>query len=260
MTKAKFVFDPFSQDFFNGAYETYRRMRDEAPVYYNEEHDFYALTRHEDVAPAFKDFDTYLLDVRRRPLVGPKRCADNHGHEDDHLHGPSRAPQHAQPAQQGIHAAGHSGAVAPWSLPNRREISEPPRPERFRRRAGVLWRRSPSRSSPRCWVCQRIHASRSGIGSMKGCTARSGQVEVGEKANAGEHRLRRCSTSELVQKRRAQPARRPVHQAHRSRSRAGGWRLRQARRSGDRRFCKPSRRCGRRDGDQAGRQRRVPVR
>jgi len=59
MTKAKLVFDPFSEDFFNGAYETYRRMREEAPVYYNEEHDFYALTRHEDVAPAFRDFDTY---------------------------------------------------------------------------------------------------------------------------------------------------------------------------------------------------------
>lgn len=59
MTKAKLVFDPFSQDFFNGAYETYRRMRNEAPVYYSDEHDFYALTRHEDVAPAFKDFDTY---------------------------------------------------------------------------------------------------------------------------------------------------------------------------------------------------------
>lgn len=59
MTKAKLDFDPFSLDFFNGAYETYRRMRDEAPVYYNDEHDFYALTRHEDVAPAFKDFETY---------------------------------------------------------------------------------------------------------------------------------------------------------------------------------------------------------
>jgi cytochrome P450 len=59
MTKAKLVFDPFSEDFFNGAYETYRRMRDEAPVYYNEEHEFYALTRHEDVAPGFKDFETY---------------------------------------------------------------------------------------------------------------------------------------------------------------------------------------------------------
>ncbi len=59
MTKAKLVFDPFSLDFFNGAYETYRRMRDEAPVYYNDEYDFYALTRHEDVAPGFKDFETY---------------------------------------------------------------------------------------------------------------------------------------------------------------------------------------------------------
>lgn len=59
MTQAKLVFDPFSLDFFNGAYETYRRMRDEAPVYYNEEHDFYALSRHEDVAPGFKDFETY---------------------------------------------------------------------------------------------------------------------------------------------------------------------------------------------------------
>ncbi|MBV9512840.1 MAG: cytochrome P450 [Mycobacteriaceae bacterium] len=59
MTKAKLVFDPFSEDFFNGAYETYRRMRDEAPVYYSEEHDFYALTRHEDVAAGFRDFETY---------------------------------------------------------------------------------------------------------------------------------------------------------------------------------------------------------
>ena len=59
MTKAKLVFDPFSEDFFNGAYETYRQMREEAPVYYNEQYDFYALTRHEDVAPAFKDFETY---------------------------------------------------------------------------------------------------------------------------------------------------------------------------------------------------------
>ena len=59
MTKAKLVFDPYSEDFFNGAYDTYRRMREEAPVYYSEEHDFYALTRHADVAPAFRDHETY---------------------------------------------------------------------------------------------------------------------------------------------------------------------------------------------------------
>lgn len=59
MTKSKLVFDPFSEEFFNGPWEIYRRMREEAPVYYNEEHDFYALSRHEDVAAAFKDWETY---------------------------------------------------------------------------------------------------------------------------------------------------------------------------------------------------------
>ncbi|BBY46541.1 cytochrome P450 [Mycolicibacterium celeriflavum] len=58
-TSSKVIFDPFSEEFFNGPYEIYRRMREEAPVYYSEEYDFYALSRHEDVAAAFKDFETY---------------------------------------------------------------------------------------------------------------------------------------------------------------------------------------------------------
>jgi cytochrome P450 len=59
MTTSELVFDPFSEDFFNGPWEIYRRLRDEAPVYHNDEHDFYALSRHEDVAAAYKDFETY---------------------------------------------------------------------------------------------------------------------------------------------------------------------------------------------------------
>ena len=59
MTTATVVFDPFSEDFFTSPYETYRRMREEAPVYYNQRYGFYALTRHEDVAAAFKDYETY---------------------------------------------------------------------------------------------------------------------------------------------------------------------------------------------------------
>ena len=59
MTASKVVFDPFSDEFFNGPWEIYRRLREEAPVYYNEEYDFYALSRHEDVAAAYKDFETY---------------------------------------------------------------------------------------------------------------------------------------------------------------------------------------------------------
>jgi cytochrome P450 len=59
VTTTRVVFDPFSDEFFNGPWETYRRMQEEAPVYYSEEYDFYALTRHDDVAAGLKDFETY---------------------------------------------------------------------------------------------------------------------------------------------------------------------------------------------------------
>lgn len=59
MTTSQVVFDPFSDDFFIDPYETYRRLRTEAPVYYNEQYDFYALTRHTDVSAAMKDFESY---------------------------------------------------------------------------------------------------------------------------------------------------------------------------------------------------------
>lgn len=59
MNLATIEFDPFSEQHFNDPYGTYRLLRDEAPVYYSEKYNFYALSRHADVAPAFKDFETY---------------------------------------------------------------------------------------------------------------------------------------------------------------------------------------------------------
>ncbi|MET0900463.1 MAG: cytochrome P450 [Mycobacterium sp.] len=59
MSKPKLVFDPVSQDYFDNPYEVYARMREEAPLYYDEDEDFYALTRHEDVAAAFKDHESF---------------------------------------------------------------------------------------------------------------------------------------------------------------------------------------------------------
>ena len=53
------VFDPYSDDYFNMPFETYRRMRDEAPLYYSEKYDFWALTRYDDVAAAIKDHETF---------------------------------------------------------------------------------------------------------------------------------------------------------------------------------------------------------
>ena len=59
MTTASLLFDPFSQEFFDDPYEIYDRMRYEAPVYFSEQYDFYALCRHDDVAAAFKDHATF---------------------------------------------------------------------------------------------------------------------------------------------------------------------------------------------------------
>lgn len=52
-------FDPFSDEFFNDPFETYRRLRDHAPVYHSAQYDFWALSRYDDVAPAMRDHETY---------------------------------------------------------------------------------------------------------------------------------------------------------------------------------------------------------
>ncbi|GAA3951989.1 cytochrome P450 [Gordonia caeni] len=48
-------FDPYSYDFHEDPYPTYERLRREAPVYYNSDGDFWALSRHADVAAGFRD-------------------------------------------------------------------------------------------------------------------------------------------------------------------------------------------------------------
>ena len=52
-------FDPFSEEFFNDPYELYRRLRDEAPVYYSERYRFYALSRFADVLAAHRDWQAF---------------------------------------------------------------------------------------------------------------------------------------------------------------------------------------------------------
>jgi cytochrome P450 len=59
MAAPELRFDPVAQEYFDNPYEIYQRMRDEAPIYYDEEGDFYALTRHADVAAAFKDHESF---------------------------------------------------------------------------------------------------------------------------------------------------------------------------------------------------------
>src|SRR6185369_12307860 len=45
-------YNPFAPDFYEHAFDVYRRMRDEAPVSYSQQWGWYALTRFEDVRAA----------------------------------------------------------------------------------------------------------------------------------------------------------------------------------------------------------------
>src|ERR1700757_213694 len=52
-------FKPYSDNFFCNPDETYRWMRNEAPVYCSERWSFYALSRHKDVVAAHRDWKTF---------------------------------------------------------------------------------------------------------------------------------------------------------------------------------------------------------
>ncbi len=52
-------FDPFDYEFHEDPYPIYRVLREEAPVYWNEELGFWAFSRHADVLAGFKDWERF---------------------------------------------------------------------------------------------------------------------------------------------------------------------------------------------------------
>jgi cytochrome P450 len=53
-------YDPYDFEIDVDPYPVWKRMRDEAPVYYNEKYDFYAVSRFDDVERCSVDWRTYL--------------------------------------------------------------------------------------------------------------------------------------------------------------------------------------------------------
>lgn len=74
MATATVDFDPFSDEYFADPSEMYRRLRDEAPVYFSEKYGFYALSRFADVVVAHRDWKGFSsshgpdLYMMRQPL------------------------------------------------------------------------------------------------------------------------------------------------------------------------------------------------
>ncbi|OBJ89868.1 cytochrome P450 [Mycobacterium asiaticum] len=52
-------YDPYDVKITADPYPTYARLRDEAPLYYNERYNFWAISRHADVEKALSDWETF---------------------------------------------------------------------------------------------------------------------------------------------------------------------------------------------------------
>ncbi len=87
-------YDPYDVEIDVDPYPTYRRLRDEAPLYYNERYDFWALSRFSDVEAALKDSKRLssakgdILEVVKADPVMPPGVFIN---EDPPLHTIHRA-------------------------------------------------------------------------------------------------------------------------------------------------------------------------
>jgi cytochrome P450 len=53
-------YDPYKVEITADPYPVYRRLREEAPLYYNPEYDFYAVSRFDDVERGLQDRDTFI--------------------------------------------------------------------------------------------------------------------------------------------------------------------------------------------------------
>jgi cytochrome P450 len=59
-TASDVYYDPYDFEIDTDPYPIWKRMRDEAPLYYNERYDFYAVSRFEDVERCSVDWRTYI--------------------------------------------------------------------------------------------------------------------------------------------------------------------------------------------------------
>ncbi len=51
--------DPYNQKYFANPYPVFKRLREEAPIYHNEEYDFWAVSRYDDIQRVLGDYETF---------------------------------------------------------------------------------------------------------------------------------------------------------------------------------------------------------
>jgi cytochrome P450 len=60
MTTPDISYDMYNREIFASPYDVLRRLRDEAPLYYNEQYNFFAVSRYADVARVLNERETFL--------------------------------------------------------------------------------------------------------------------------------------------------------------------------------------------------------
>ena len=70
-------YDPYDFEIDADPYPVWKRLRDEAPLYYNEKYDFYAVSRYDDVERCCVEWETYSSakgSVHRDHQGGDRDC------------------------------------------------------------------------------------------------------------------------------------------------------------------------------------------
>ena len=85
-------YDPYDFDIDTDPYPVWRRLRDEAPLYHNEKHDFFALSRFDDVEKGLLDWETYrsgkgsILELIRADIEIPSGAILFEDPPEHHVH------------------------------------------------------------------------------------------------------------------------------------------------------------------------------
>src|SRR5580765_2684054 len=159
-------YDPFSQEFQADPFPVYRWMRDEAPVFYSEKWNWWALSRFEDVRAAATDPQTFLsyegidIDDTAKDQSGPGFLPDIDNPRHDQIRRmiqPQLLPNRIAEREDAVRSVVRGlidacGTAAPWTWP-------------------MNWPgRRRTRCSSTCSACPRP-ARRAGSSSTGGCTS-----------------------------------------------------------------------------------------
>ena len=119
-------FDPYDVEINADPYPTFKRLREEAPLYYNAQYDFYALSRFADVNKALVDHETFssargaILELIKANMEIPSGALIFE--DPPSTHPPQVAGPDVHPAQDRRAGAPDPGVTAPkastrWSAP-----------------------------------------------------------------------------------------------------------------------------------------------